>query len=68
MYRYREEDMSQEELFLKNQLVIFYQEFGYVGGVVTFNVVSKNRFKICIMTRKVVDPKSKKERKKVYGK
>lgn len=67
MYSYKEGDLSQEELYLKNKLVAFFQELGYVGGVIPPNVASKNRLKICIQTYWVANAKSNEERKKVYG-
>lgn len=35
-YVYKEDDLSLEELYLKNQLVTFYQELGHVGVLETY--------------------------------
>lgn len=51
MYRYKEEDFSKEELYLKVQLVSFFKELGFVGGVVLSYMASKIRLKRCIQTR-----------------
>lgn len=51
MYRYHEEDLSEEELYLKGQLVYFIHELGFVGGVILTNLDSKTRLKIFIQTQ-----------------
>lgn len=68
MYLYKEGDLSQEKIYLKNQLVALCQELGYAGGVVPSNMASRNHLKMCIHTHWVVDAKSKEERNKIFCK
>lgn len=37
--------MSQEELYLKNQLVVFYKKFSYVGGIILTRATVRKRLK-----------------------
>lgn len=47
----------------------FFQELDYVDGVVPSNVVSKTLLKRCIQTWCwIIDPKSKEDGKKIFGK
>lgn len=50
MCHYKERYLSEEELYLKGQLVSFGQELGYVDGVFLSYPASKTRLKKCIQT------------------
>ena len=43
--RYKDKDLSQEEWYLKSQLMAFYYELCYIGEMVPFDYASKKRLK-----------------------
>lgn len=51
LYVYREDDLSQEEIYLKKLLVAFSIELGNVWGVIPQGESSKRRLKWLIETR-----------------
>lgn len=44
-YVYKEDDLSQKELYLKKQLVTFFKELSYVGGAILWDGSSRKRSK-----------------------
>lgn len=62
------EDLSEEDLYLNFQLVSFCHKLGYVCGVVPFNHAFKTWMKRGIQTCRIIDFKSKDERKNIFGK
>lgn len=67
-YLYKEGGMSKEEIYLKNQLVAFCKNHGYIGGVIPFESASRNWLKRCIHICWLMGAKSKEERKRIFGK
>lgn len=60
--------MFQEELYFKNQFVAWYLEFGYVGVVLSSDMVSKDRLKRYIQNFLVMDARSNEARNKIFVK
>lgn len=63
MYRYMEEDLVEEELYLKGHLKSFCHKLGYVGGVFPSDLAFKTWLKKCIQIPLIMDAKSKKMRR-----
>lgn len=67
-YIYKEEDLSQNELYLKKQLVAFSKELGYVKGIVPQDESSRRLSKRLTETRLLIDANTIEERKVIFGK
>lgn len=62
-----DEDLSQEEWYLKGQLVSFYQRLGYVREVIPYDLASKKWLKRYIQTRWLKDVKFKEEMDTIFS-
>lgn len=60
--------LSQEDIYLKRQLVSFFEGFVYVDKVVSFDAMIKKQHKWYIRTHLLVDSNSKEARKIIFGK
>lgn len=60
--------MSQEETYLKRQLVSFFDAMGYIDGVVTSNAIVARQKKWCIETCLLVDVGPKEVWQIIFGK
>lgn len=68
-YVNKEDDISQEEVYLKRQSVSFYKELGYVGGVIPSDGVSRKRLKWFAETLLLLDANNDNGiRKVIFGK
>lgn len=62
------DDMSQEETYLKRQLVSFFDSMGYINDVMTSNAIAAIQKKWCIETCLLVDVGPKEVHQIIFGK
>lgn len=67
LYVYKEDDLSQEEIYLIRRRTAFVKELGYVGDTTPWDKASQKRLKWIIKTHMLMDAHTKKERKVLFG-
>lgn len=66
-YVYRMDNLSQEDVFLKKWLVSFFEDLGYVRGVVPPDAASKKQLQRLTETRLLMNVDSKLSRNVIFG-
>lgn len=66
LYVYKDDDLSQEDMYLNKCLMGFVKELGDLGGVTSQNEASLKRLKWLIKTCQLMDVRTKEEMKVIF--